>query len=1198
MKVSIIIPAFNSAETISDTIKSVQAQTHKDWEAIVINDGSTDDTAKIVEKFIESDKRFRIVNGSHQGVGAARNTGIKHAKYDWLLFLDSDDWIANKHLELLTAKLKEDPKLDAVHSNWVRVATGGKIIHQKPFKETGDLFKTFARTCAITIHPCLFRKSLIEEVGCFDTSLNTCEDWDLWQKITRSGANFGFVDEVLAFYRMREFSASNDGFQMVKDALFVLERGHSEDPRVPNPKPEHKFGLPKKELTYRKYHSAFWGIGLALGNKKDPIPLLDLIGDEACPTIEPYGIAETLFESVPLPKCLMPEDWVQLLPEIENDLEKFLDALEIKSKATRLKLRVKQSLELIIAENIKFDKPVILGKTFWTSIEVTKKVMDLHLPHSVERLGCQVLYKGNIIGNIELPVFDNFVPADVLIDDIANKCSWDILRKYFSETIYKELFLIRNGNKLLIKRGSLVLGELNSKSETINWDEIHDHIGWTVFLQEAWHLPKYSSDDFYNPNLSLFNTKKIKLKDGLINIEISSALNDVQVSTRYLNVLVSVGGEKIGVVNIEAKHSKVSAGKIRTEITTKTGYELCKAVVKNTLIGSEFDDAGTLYNRLIASYEKRLKEKSISDSKNDSNINLQSFTLPEGSMIIGRRYPDSFGTSASRKAILPKSIYMELLNSSKVNNDFVLKNFNGKGPDKVIYNPEVINSSSLPSLIRKEENHQPVIDRTMIATHYDKDFFENLFSAAEDPWNYTSEYEQIKYEQTLSLVPKKIINSALEIACAEGHFTAQLAPRVMKLTAADFSQTALARTKSRCSFYSNISYLQLDISEDAIPEQYNLIICSEVLLFMKGKENLIAVAKKISAALKPGGTLIMANGNVAADEPNETGFNWDVPFGAKVIGETFSSINSIRKIKELKTPLYHIQQFMKKQKIDFGIFSKPNIIELPLQAKLTKEVYSQVLWKGKVVPDSIVKSKELNSSLPILMYHRISADGLVETSRYKITPDDFYEQMKYLFENGFYTISINEWGKAILNNKPLPGKAISLTFDDGFKDFYTYAAPILKEFGFSATVFLVVNCIGKTNKWDSHYGEEIELMNWDEIRELQIQGIQFGSHSLNHLPLTSVPPTEVVIEAIKSREILSRELGTQVDLFAYPYGDVNDSVKHIIGACGYLYAVSTEYTLSTLQDKLLSLPRIEIMGSDSIESFSEKLAAEFSIAQK
>jgi peptidoglycan/xylan/chitin deacetylase (PgdA/CDA1 family) len=223
------------------------------------------------------------------------------------------------------------------------------------------------------------------------------------------------------------------------------------------------------------------------------------------------------------------------------------------------------------------------------------------------------------------------------------------------------------------------------------------------------------------------------------------------------------------------------------------------------------------------------------------------------------------------------------------------------------------------------------------------------------------------------------------------------------------------------------------------------------------------------------------------------------------------------------------------------------------------------------------------------MYHRVAPIGEKTTQRWRITPDVFEEQLKYLLDAGYYSISWEEWQSARASQKPLPGRAIAITFDDGYLDFFEYAWPLLKKYGFSATVFLVADNIGKFNSWDKVYNEELPLMGWNEIRKLQEEGVNFGSHSTTHLPLTSLSVTEVVRDAARSRTILTKELQEPVRAFAYPYGDVDEVVQHIVGACGYTFGFSCRTGLTTFKDDLLELPRIEVTGSDTFQEFVAKL---------
>ena len=163
-----------------------------------------DATGEIVREFVG--QRYALSHDHATATAvkpAARNIGIALARYDWLLFLDADDWISPLYLERMTNELVSDPSLDAVHCGYARVAADGTLVVDNYQPPSGDLFPTLARRAAFPVHACIVRKSLVEEVGKFDTSLRTSPDWDLWQRIARTGARFGAVHEVLAFYRMR-----------------------------------------------------------------------------------------------------------------------------------------------------------------------------------------------------------------------------------------------------------------------------------------------------------------------------------------------------------------------------------------------------------------------------------------------------------------------------------------------------------------------------------------------------------------------------------------------------------------------------------------------------------------------------------------------------------------------------------------------------------------------------------------------------------------------------------------------------------------------------------------------------------------------------------------------------------------------------------------------------------------------------------
>jgi len=185
------------------------------------------------------------------------------------------------------------------------------------------------------------------------------------------------------------------------------------------------------------------------------------------------------------------------------------------------------------------------------------------------------------------------------------------------------------------------------------------------------------------------------------------------------------------------------------------------------------------------------------------------------------------------------------------------------------------------------------------------------------------------------------------------------------------------------------------------------------------------------------------------------------------------------------------------------------------------------------------------SGCPVLAYHKIN--NMDPNDRYAVKTEDFEEHMRYLFYKGYRTISLSKYVKFISAGKKIPSKNFVLTFDDGYEDFYTNALPILKKYNFNATVFIVINLIGKENEWDKKNGYlPCRLMNWMQINEIVKEGIEIGSHTLNHVNLTSCNDDSLEHEINQSKQILQDKTGCKIEFFAYPFGKFTDKVKNIV----------------------------------------------------
>ena len=179
-----------------------------------------------------------------------------------------------------------------MHCGWARLLPDGSVGIGSFAPDLPDLFPVLASDCAFAVHACMLRKTCWKEAGGFDTSLATCEDWDLWQRIARRGARLGRVSKVLAHYRMRARSLSNDGIQMLGDGLLVLRRGHGIDDRVPSSASVHREGMPTQPLGDREFHGRRTG-GLSVGAGIDPRAALSRLHGNA-PAIDPLGLAMNL----------------------------------------------------------------------------------------------------------------------------------------------------------------------------------------------------------------------------------------------------------------------------------------------------------------------------------------------------------------------------------------------------------------------------------------------------------------------------------------------------------------------------------------------------------------------------------------------------------------------------------------------------------------------------------------------------------------------------------------------------------------------------------------------------------------------------------------------------------------------------------------------------------------------------------------
>lgn len=180
--ISIIIPTFNRSRLLKRALESVYLQSNSNHEVIVVDDGSTDETAAMISSFFP---QVRYFFQNNNGVSAARNKGIEESTGEWIAFLDSDDeWLPEK-LEKQQKALIANPEYKICHTEEIWIRDGTRVNQMKKHKKQGGwIFPQCLPLCAMSPSSIMIHRTLFEQLGNFDTSLPACEDYDLWLRIT------------------------------------------------------------------------------------------------------------------------------------------------------------------------------------------------------------------------------------------------------------------------------------------------------------------------------------------------------------------------------------------------------------------------------------------------------------------------------------------------------------------------------------------------------------------------------------------------------------------------------------------------------------------------------------------------------------------------------------------------------------------------------------------------------------------------------------------------------------------------------------------------------------------------------------------------------------------------------------------------------------------------------------------------------
>ncbi|MDX8438489.1 trifunctional glycosyltransferase/class I SAM-dependent methyltransferase/polysaccharide deacetylase [Mesorhizobium australafricanum] len=948
--VSIVVPAHNAEATLARALDCLLDQEVVDWEAIIVDDASTDRTAAIIAGYVARDARFRTLSTCAYSAAGARNNGISKARGHWVMFLDADDWVDASFLAKMLAALKTARDAVAAYCGSRRVMPDGELTPSSIATEVAiQPFETLARRCAIRTHALLVDRETIVELGGFDVSLRTCEDWDLWQRLARLGRRWVMVDEPLAFYQTGPNSPTRNSTQMLVDAETVIARGFSPDPRVEHPASAHANGAIEAHgctASEALAWFALWNAASDCGRGSRSINTQSL---RALPAGRKWAreIAKVVFDGLMVGSLSVPAQLAARWDRFGGPLAELIIEIGKVWGDPVAGRRVQYHLEQMILDVDDLAAPRRLTRTLGIRVDA-RKPTPTELPEGIDQIYACLMIDGQIEARVQFGVLGT------------------VTRRHWIELILNSVPPERHANSLS-------------------------------------------------------------------------------------------GDERAGRRPDRDSHF----GKLA---------------------------------QLIAQARR-----------------------------LARSSAEATGPLAA------------------------------------------------PRRAKAADRHDN--DRTS---------FWNRHFAIEDPWNYGSAYEQEKYERQLEILPAGPIGRALELACAEGHFTRRLAPRVDHLTATDISAVAVGRARVRCGDQPNIEFGVLDFVADTLPGEMDLIVCSEVLYYLDDAAELRRIAKKFAEALAPGGSFISAHAFVLRDNVEKTGFDWNT-FGAQVIAETLAATEGLMLEQSIQTELYRIDRFRRVSPDD--VTTQPTIDHVPIRARLEFGVARNVVWGGARALRRDVKRCERRQRIPILMYHSVADDGPAALARFRCTPAAFGSQMAWLRANGFHAITSEQLETFIANRQPFVGRPVLITFDDGFQNFADHAWPELRSNDLTAEVFLVTDLVGGSARWDAAIGPPTPLMDAGTVRRLAGEGAFFGSHLATHRAIDGLSSSDLAAELLRSRMFIERWTGRPTTAFAAPFSVTDRRLGRLAKECGYRIGFGGRHGPADLDGDPIDLPRIEIRGDRSLDDF-------------
>ena len=212
----------------------------------------------------------------------------------------------------------------------------------------------------------------------------------------------------------------------------------------------------------------------------------------------------------------------------------------------------------------------------------------------------------------------------------------------------------------------------------------------------------------------------------------------------------------------------------------------------------------------------------------------------------------------------------------------------------------------------------------------------------------------------------------------------------------------------------------------------------------------------------------------------------------------------------------------------------------------------------------------------VLNYHKIDN----RHHSLSVLPADFERQLKYLADHGYHSISPDELFEGLAGTGALPENPVLITFDDGYKDNYTTAFPLLKKYGFKATIFVVTSFLGQKSQY----------FTWEQAREMEKEGISIQSHTATHRSMTDLSDEQLRAELVESKKKAEEELGHPVEYMAYPTGTYNLHIAEMVKEAGYKAAFTIKYGNVDEASNIYALERVPVFHTaNTNKDFLERI---------